>query len=294
MPEGVEWLPMEELLTYEEIVAICEEAVNIGITRFKITGGEPLVRRGCEDLIYRIKSLPKVEAVTLTTNGILLEEFLPKLKKAGLDGVNVSLDTLKPECFQKITGFERLEAVLGGLDLAVDMGLPVKINTVLQKDTNVAEWKALLELAKNKKIDVRFIELMPIGYGSPQKGISNEWLLQKIKNQYPNLEKDDKVHGNGPAVYYHIPGFLGSVGFISAIHGKFCDSCNRIRLTSTGELKPCLCYSSGLNLKKAVREKDRKELLRLLKEGILLKPQMHCFEEVAKVTEEKKMVEIGG
>ena len=165
MPDGAKWIPMSEILTYEEIERICREAVQIGITRFKITGGEPLVRKGCADLIRMIRQIPGTEEVTMTTNGVLLGENLEDLLAAGLDAVNISLDTLIPEKYQEITGADELERVRKSIFMAEKSEIRVKINTVLQKGVNDEEWKSLAELAKKNKLDVRFIELMPIGQG---------------------------------------------------------------------------------------------------------------------------------
>ncbi len=297
MPNGIETVPMQELLTYEEILTVCKEAVALGITRFKITGGEPLVRRGSCNLISKIKALPGVEQVTLTTNGILLEQYLPQLIEAGIDAVNISLDTLRADRFLEITKFDELPAVLRGLSSCVEAGIDVKINCVLQRGVNDDEWQDIMLLAKDQKVDVRFIELMPIGEGLAQQGISGEELLGKIRAIYPDVEKDSSVHGNGPATYYRIPGFAGSVGFISPIHGIFCGSCNRIRMSSTGEIKPCLCYGDHVSLREALRSEasdTKKRVREVLVQAIWNKPGKHCFDTPQKVTEDKKMAQIGG
>lgn len=294
MPQGIRWIPMEEILTYEDIVFICRQAAGLGIKKYKITGGEPLVRLGCEELVAQVNGVPGVEQVTMTTNGVVLKEHLPRLKEAGLRGVNISLDTLEPERFRQITGFDCLNRVLDAIEAAVSWGLQVKVNAVFQKGVNDDEWQALMGLAGKYPLDVRFIELMPIGHGREQAGVPNPWLLNQIRQQYPGAARDDAVHGNGPAVYYRIPGFLGSIGLISAIHGKFCGSCNRIRLTSTGEVKPCLCYGDSISLKEAARRRDAGRVQALLQQAVAGKPKMHCFEDPEKVTEHEKMVQIGG
>lgn len=294
MPDGIEWIPMDEILTYEQIETVCRVAVSLGINKFKITGGEPLVRKGCPELIGSIKQIPGVEQVTITTNGILLKEQLDRLILAGVDGVNVSLDTLDAEKFKQITGFDLLDRVEASIQSAVAKGLRVKINTVLQSGVNEDEWKGLMDLAKDQRLDVRFIEMMPIGYGKKSRMISNSDLLKQMKVRYPQMEPDMARHGNGPAVYYQIPGFQGGIGFISAIHGKFCGSCNRIRMTSTGELKACLCYQESVSLRDAVRQGDLEEVKRLIELTISKKPEMHCFEKVDSITESRQMVKIGG
>lgn len=294
MPDGIELLPMSEILRFEEILKVCRQAVALGITRFKITGGEPLVRRRCVELIRQIKALPGVEQVTMTTNGVLLSRYLDGLLDAGLDAVNISLDTLDRRRFEEITGFDQLPEVLKSIDAAASSGLRVKVNAVLQKDKNAEEWQDILNIAEKQSIDVRFIEMMPIGKGRECDGISNDDLLREIQKQYPGVCKDDSVHGNGPAVYYHIPGFIGSVGFISAIHGVFCSSCNRIRMTATGDLKPCLCYRDTVSVRDAARYGTDQEIREKLQEAVEMKPKQHCFDMKEDITEQHKMVQIGG
>lgn len=295
MPEGVDLAPMDSMLTYEEIEKICQEAANLGIKKIKITGGEPLVRLGCAELIGKLKRIAGIEQVTLTTNGVLLGTYLEELLENGLDAVNISLDSLDRERYQQITGRDELSKVLESIEKCVDAGLRVKVNSVLQKDCNGEEWEDLIYLAKKYPLDVRFIEMMPIGYGKQFEPIYNESLLKMIKEKYPETKADERVHGNGPAIYYQIPGFKGSIGFISAIHGKFCGQCNRIRLTAQGRLKPCLCYGDSVDLRMAIRSEDGKEKVQeLLKTGIKNKPKQHCFEEIEEITEQALMIGIGG
>ena len=301
MPNGLEnGLPMEKLLSFSELLFLAKEASKLGISRFKVTGGEPLVRDGVLDFIKELKKLDKVEQVTLTTNGILLKEALPELLSAEIDGINVSLDSLKEERFTEITGLPVLSRVLEGICRACDAGLHVKLNTVMQKGKNEEELFSLLALAKERPLDIRFIEMMPIGYGKNFEPYYNEKILEKIREIYPGITEDISVHGNGPAKYYRIPGFLGSVGFISALHGKFCGSCNRIRLTSEGELKPCLCYGNGYALRGILRntafseEEKRAEVEKMFRNCILGKPESHAFEKLSEVTEHRAMGKIGG
>ena len=294
MPEGCRWLPMEEILTMEELVTVTTVAAELGIRRVKVTGGEPLVRKGCPELVAALKAVPGIEQVTLTTNGVALAQHASALRKAGLDAVNISLDTLDPATFRQITGSDALGQVLTGLDTALEQGLSVKVNAVLQRDVNENHWPDLLELARSRKLDVRFIEMMPIGRGRYFQSISNELLREQIEATYGPLKPDNTVHGNGPAVYWRLPGFWGSVGFISAIHGKFCQSCNRVRLTSTGFLKACLCYETGEDLRAPLRQGDLEEVRRRFQHLVFHKPQAHCFEELGQVTERREMSKIGG
>ena len=265
------------------------------IRKIKLTGGEPLVRKGCPDLIRALKDIPGIRQVTMTTNGVLLSEYLRELLDAGLDAVNISLDSLRPDVYEQITRRAELGQVLKGLDLAVESGLPVKINTVLQKGVNDTEWEELAGLAEKRPVDVRFIELMPIGDGKEETGISNLFLLEKMKEKFGFLYEDRTRHGNGPARYVRLPGYLGSIGLISAMHGKFCSDCNRIRLTSTGEIKPCLCYAETFNLQQVIRGGGSDAQIReIMKKAIYAKPAAHCFETLQDVSEEHRMVSIGG
>lgn len=298
MPEGISVVPMEEILTYEEIETICMAAAEAGIRKLKITGGEPLVRSGCASLIGRLKQVPGIEQVTMTTNGVLLGKYLPKLLENGLDAVNISLDTLKRETYQMITGKDELAKVMANIGQAVKAGLRVKINVVLQQGINDGEWLDLSELTRQFPVDVRYIEMMPIGYGKRYEPVYQEDLLTWFQAIYPEIKLDGKIHGNGPAVYYQIPGAMGSIGFISAMHGKFCSSCNRLRLSSKGKLKPCLCFNDEVDLMGIVRDSDYNNRKMKLREAffqaVQIKPQEHQFEDSGRITETKQMVQIGG
>lgn len=294
MPEGCHWLPMEEILTLEEIVRICSIAARLGITKIKVTGGEPLVRRGCVELVSMLREIPGIEQVTMTTNGVLLSDATRRLKEAGLSAVNVSLDTLDPDRYREITGRDGLSDTLRGIRSALEAGLRTKVNAVLQHGVNDDEWKALAELAKERPLDVRFIEMMPIGYGKKFRPVSNRELEERFRQTYPDFRRDETTHGNGPAVYYHIPGYMGSIGFISAIHGKFCAQCNRVRLTSTGFMKSCLCYEDGEDLREPLRRGDWETLEERMTRVMRKKPEAHCFEEPSAMTERKEMSKIGG
>jgi cyclic pyranopterin phosphate synthase len=295
MPEDIGKIPMNRLLTYEEIAEVAAAAAELGITDLRVTGGDPLVRRETETLIGMLKSIPGIRKVSMTTNGVLLENKLSSLLAAGLSGVNISLDTLKEETFRKITGFDALSDVKRGIRAAVRSGIPVRINSVLLKGVNEGEWRDLAALARDYPMDVRFIEMMPIGYGRLYHPVSNRDLLERLRLEYPDMEPDDVLHGSGPAKYWRVPGWKGSIGLISPINGKFCSECNRIRLTSTGKLKPCLCYGSSIDLMPVLRDGHSggtlKEIIRL---AILRKPKEHCFETRSEVTEKNSMNRIGG
>ena len=305
MPQEITLTSMENILTYEEILRICNAAVELGITRFKVTGGEPLVRKGCVTLIREMKRIPGIEQVTMTTNGVLLGQYLEELISAGIDGINISLDTLDADRYEQITGKNELSAVMENIGRAINSGIRVKLNAVLQNGVNEDEWEHIALLARTNRLDVRFIEMMPIGFGKNCRGVSGRELFEKMKTRWPDLETVEDIHGNGPAVYYHVPGWKGSIGLINAIHGKFCASCNRIRLTSRGMLKPCLCYGDTVDLMPILRgaaagsKPDGNAgindmIRRAIAEAIMEKPAQHCFEQKEYVTEESQMVSIGG
>lgn len=324
MPEGVECMPRWDILSLEEIKAIAICAASLGIRHIKVTGGEPLVRRDCCQLVAMLKSVPGIEKVTITTNGVLLDQYLEPLLAAGIDGINISLDTLDPVLYKEITGRDELGNVLGVLKKASSLPVRIKVNAVSVDFRSLLPegagqepaWKKLAELAREYPVDVRFIEMMPIGYGKQFTTIDHQELLREMKFLYPDMEEDPTPHGFGPAVYYRIPGWKGSLGLISAIHGKFCGSCNRVRLTAQGYMKSCLCYEDGVDLRNILRNGEQRpdteghyhwplkdcpeepalqERLREAMSGaIFKKPGAHCFEKPGQITESHNMIAIGG
>jgi cyclic pyranopterin phosphate synthase len=277
-------------LNFNDIFRICVAATQVGIRKFKITGGEPLVREGVTDLIGRLKHLDKTLEVTLTTNGVLAERYARELKNVGIDRVNISLDSLNREHYLAITGSDSLDKVLSGISALLREGIPVRINTVLQKGINEADAWDIISLAKDNPIDVRFIEMMPIGEGRSFEPVLNSEIINSLGAL---IERESKL-GNGPAVYYRAKGYKGSIGFISALSNRFCDGCNRIRLTSTGFLKGCLCYDTGVDLSPLLRYNDGNRLSLAIKAVIESKPGRHSFEDINKITETKDMNKIGG
>lgn len=296
MPEGVQDVGMKNILTFEEIWEIVRTGVSLGITHIRITGGEPLVRKGCVDLIRGIREIPGVETITMTTNGVLLGNYGKQLKEAGVDGVNISLDTLDPEEFYKITGKRELQEVLAGIRAVKTAGLPVKLNAVNRKELDPIP---LVRYAQEENLPLRFIEMMPVGYGKKYVGRSNEELRETLeavcgKAEYMTNREELSRMGSGPAVYYQFSDLKVPVGFISAIHGKFCDTCNRVRLTAEGYLKLCLCYDEGEDLRRVLREGEKENLRTIMEQTIFRKPAAHCFEHPAEMTETHEMVKIGG
>ena len=294
MPDGISAVGHGDVLRYEEIVAICRAALRVGITKFKVTGGEPFVRKGAVGFIRELRNLPGVESVTVTTNGWLLPQVLPELRRIGIDGVNISLDSLDRAQYQAITGVDALSEVLQAVRQCAASGLPTKINAVLLADTK-EQIAPLARLAEELPVDVRFIELMPIGCGAYQQGCRADEALAVLRGVYPDLAPLSVRRGNGPAAYYASRSLKGYVGMIAANSHVFCRQCNRLRLTSTGFLKPCLCYDDGVDLRAAVRSGQGESLLaQAIEQAILRKPARHCFDEAKAVTERKAMNEIGG
>ena len=284
-----------DILSDDEIVKIATECASLGIKKIRITGGEPLVRKNIENLIYRLNNIKEIEEIYITTNGVLLNDKIEILKENGLTGVNISLDSLNKDRFKKLTKFDKLKEVLLSIDKALELGLKVKINTVIVDDINKDEIIDFVKLTKDKNIDIRFIELMQIGEKKKYKGISNEEILNIIKNNFKNIQVENKSKRSGPANYIRVDNYKGKIGFISPISNCFCEDCNRIRLTSTGFLKKCLHYNYGIDLKKHIRSnisnKDLKELIYL---NIYDKPQNHLFMKDCDDKENKYMNQIGG
>ena len=298
MPDGVEKLEREAVLTYEEFLRLATLFARCGIDTVRVTGGEPLVRKNVAQLVAGLKETPGIRRVTLTTNAVLLAEQLPALLDAGLDSVNISLDTLRPEVFRQITARDDFAAVQAGLQAALESGLPVKLNCVPQAGVNEGELEQLAALAKDNAMQVRFIEMMPIGYGAAMPCISGPELRARFARRWPELAPlsaaQEHALGDGPAVYYTVPGWQGSIGFIAAVHGKFCASCNRVRLTSQGFLRPCLASETGCDLRALLRSgADNAQLLAAIRETIWAKPREHHFND-SSMPATRGMYRIGG
>ena len=297
MPEqGVDAVSHTEILSYEEIIQLVKVFAGLGIRKIKLTGGEPLVRKNVAYLVKELKKIQDIEQVTLTTNGVLLAEVMEELAKSGIDGINLSLDTLDPQVFEKIARRDFFEKVMEGFYAALKYPeIPLKVNCVPMgmDGQNLIE---MAELARKYPVHVRFIEMLPIGLGKQFQFCSEEHLLEKLQEVYGSAKLYGKSLGNGPGHYYSFEGFLGKIGFISAISHKFCDSCNRIRLTSKGYLKTCLQYDIGIDLRKLLREGAEEEALKIaIEEAMKKKPASHQFDsKVKEHAEEKMMAQIGG
>lgn len=278
MPEqGVDLCAHADLLRYEEIVAIARAALDYGIDTFKLTGGEPLVRRGVPVLVAALKELPGTRQVTLTTNGLLLGEQLDALVAAGLDAVNVSLDTLDETQYHTLTRRAFAPGAVVDTVRAAAQRLPVKINAVLLPET-ADQWLPLARLANDPGVDVRFIEQMPIGKGEADPGLAGDKVLAALRREWPDLAPCYEHRGNGPAHYYKSAGLTGRIGFIDAVSHRFCASCNRLRLACTGMLRPCLCYDDGTDLRALLRSGAGPDKLKnAVEQAIAAKPEGHCF-----------------
>ena len=291
---GVESIPHKEILTLEETARIVRIMAGLGVKKVRLTGGEPLIRKNITGFVEMITKIRGIEEICLTTNGILLSSMAAELKAAGLDRINVSLDSTDREIYRKITGEDRLSEVLSGIEAACDAGFPLKINCVPIRELNSSGLDDVAELAKERPIDVRFIELMPIGCGKNFKGISSSEVLDILEKRFGKavLLKGDE---HSPAVYYRFDGFAGKVGFISPISHKFCKSCNRLRLTSDGFLKLCLQYPAGVSLKRPLREgASDDELAEIIVRSVETKPLEHSFTAENSGSDQREMYRIGG
>lgn len=265
-PEGVRYRHHSEILRYEEILRFTEAAASLGISRVRVTGGEPLVRRGCTQFIASLAVLPGIEDVALTTNGLLLARDAAELKDAGLTRVNISIDSLDPERFAAITRGGKLADVLTGLDAALEHGLrPVKVNAVMHEGIE-EELDAFVALAHERPVHVRFIEFMPIGrQGDGElKFVSREQLAGRLL-AYGELLPAESPGGAGPARYFRFADAAGTIGFISAMSEHFCGSCNRLRLTADGKLRNCLFSHSEVDIRPWLQPgASRDELARVI------------------------------
>jgi len=263
----------EAELSPEAIEKLVKAFAKCGIRKVRITGGEPLVRDDICDIIRRIRSVEGIETVAITTNGVYLAKYAKKMKEAGLDSVNISLDSTDGSTYRHLTGADVIEKVMQGLDEAENAGLaPIKINAVLMKGVNDDSVGNLIEIAKNRNIDVRFIELMPFSGSGEDRSlmVTGDEILEKFPFLTPAESEE------GPAEYYTATGFKGRVGLISPITHKFCGECNRIRLLSDGKIKPCLGYDTAYDIMQFID--DENKLVEETGKIIKMKPAGHSFE----------------
>ncbi|AEA33418.1 GTP 3',8-cyclase MoaA [Hippea maritima] len=274
--DGIGWKPMSEILTYEEISLFVKASAELGINKIKLTGGEPLVRKGIDRLVDMLKNIDGIDEISLTTNGSLLKKYAKGLKAAGLDRITISLDTLKPDRFKLITRLGNIEDVLEGFDVLEEVGFEnTKINTVVMRGVNDDEVLDLMEFALNRGVDIRFIEFMPTDVVKDWQryfiGVNN---IRRIIEARYTLKPADKK-SNGPSVYYSVGD--GFVGFITPLSKAFCSVCNRIRLTSDGVILPCLGHPDRISIKSAARSRNKNEIKSLIREAIRIKPKEHAL-----------------
>ena len=316
--DGVTPRAHDELLSAEEIARFVRLVAGEGIRRVRLTGGEPLASRRIIRLIRDIRAIPQIEDISLTTNGALLPKLVPQLKDAGLNRVNISLDTLDPTLFGKITRLGRLEQTIAGIDAALAWGFePVKVNCVVVRRLN-QDVAALARLTVHRPIHLRFIEYMPIGdehtsshcavdphapalnpeLWDASDTVPSDELRARINagaaatglGELEPLDINDAPAGAGPARYWHFPGAAGTVGFISAMSNHFCANCNRLRLTADGNVRPCLFSDAEYSVRDALRRGDDMQVLSIWRDAVAHKPQEHAIIEGT----QRFMSQIGG
>jgi cyclic pyranopterin phosphate synthase len=277
-PEGAPFKPHEEILSYEDMAFFVRVAVRTGIRKVRLTGGEPLVRKGLPDLVGMIRAIPDIWGISLTTNGVLLPQFAAELKAKELDRVNISLDSLDPERYRRLTRGGALEDALAGVEAALTFDLsPVKLNAVMTADL-LPELPAFVELTRERPLHVRFIEWMPVGGCGPgtqgealEKAevlAALETLIASDGGRPGKLEPVASPPGWGPAEYYRFPGYQGTLGFIGSVSDHFCSQCNRLRLTADGRLKNCLFSSHEVDVRDAVRARDERAVADVIAESL--------------------------
>ncbi len=275
-PEGIRFRPHEEMLSYEDMGFFVKTAVQMGVSKVRLTGGEPLVRHGLPDLVGMIRAIPGIDGISLTTNGVLLPRFAMALKAAGLDRVNISLDSLDPDRYRELSRGGSLEGALAGVEAALRADLnPVKLNVVMMPDL-LAELPAFIAITRDRPLHVRFIEWMPVGGCGP--GSTGELLnkdrlvaaLEELGAQ--GLGEFAPVAsppgGWGPAHYHRFAGYKGTIGFIGSVSDHFCNECNRLRLTADGRLKNCLFSNHEIDVKPAVQARDEDAVLAEIRESL--------------------------
>lgn len=289
-----------EVLSLEEIARIAKIFSELGVSKIRLTGGEPLIRKNILLLVKMLGEIPGIKDIPLSTNAHLLQKYAQELQHLGVNRVNISIDSLQQKRFAEITRGGDLHKVIEGIDAAVAAGMnPVKLNMVVMQDTNADEIEAMLDFAMAKNIDIRFIETMPIGKSgikALKQHISQADILTRIKTHLPQgLQKIQLNATDGPAHNYQINGSKSKVGIISAVSDNFCATCNRVRLTAKGRLILCLGQENSVSLKDAIRlNKTDDEIKQIIKDAITKKPEKHEFDTNVNNIELRQMVEIGG
>ena len=294
--EGVAFRKHEDILSYEEILRIVEILSSMGIKKVRLTGGEPTVRKGFTDFVRALKTVPGIEQIGLTTNGIAYLDMAEELRSAGLDMVNISLDSPDEAVYESITGSKGAARVLEAVDKSLSLGMRTKKNCVPLKGVNDGSLVRLASVSREKPVDVRFIELMPIGCGKKYEGLSSAEVRDMLAGEFGEYEELTEAEDlSGPARYLRFAGFRGRCGFISPMSGCFCEHCNRLRLTSEGFLKPCLHSHEGMDLRTLIRGgADDGQIRKKVEEAVAAKGKRHHFGEHSSHEELRRMNEIGG
>jgi cyclic pyranopterin phosphate synthase len=292
-------LPHHEVLRYEEILRLVSVAVALGIAHVRVTGGEPLVRRGVLGFIAELKKLSGIEDISLTTNGVLLEEMAAGLRDAGISRLNISLDSLNARKFREITGSDDWDRVWRGIKKAEEIGFsPLKINMVPVKGVNDGEVADFARLTLDRNIHVRFIEFMPIGANDrwhTDSCVTADEIRAVVERELGPLAPFGAAKSAGPSDNYRLDGARGVIGFISPISKHFCRSCRRLRLTADGKIRPCLLSDTEIDVKTPLRGGcDDRELERLLKLALEVKPERHYIAETGGACSRRAMSKIGG
>jgi cyclic pyranopterin phosphate synthase len=294
-PQGIEWKARAQILSFEEIVRVARLFVEMGVDKIRLTGGEPTIRHNITRLVEQLAALPGLKTIAMTTNGVLLMEKARALKSAGLTRLNVSLDTLRKERFEKITLRTKFDHVMAGIEAALDAGFqPLKLNVVAMKDFNDDELLDFVEFVRNRPINVRFIEFMPFkGNGWKPTGIVPFADMKRtIEERYSLLPLETSA---AVAKDFSIKGFAGTVSFISPMTAEFCEFCTRLRLIADGSIKSCLLFPSEVNLRDALRDgTDDCELVEMIRNAVQLKMEGHSAMAELTTMDNRHMVEMGG
>lgn len=299
MPAGlVQFLPRSQLLTYEQIERLVQALVPVGITRLRLTGGEPLVRAKVETLVKLLSSVPGVESIALTTNAMLLAEQIDELFDAGLRNINISLDTLRDSVFKKLTRRDGLEKVLAGIDAAVKRGLKPKLNAVLLRDINLEDAAELVEFALERQLTIRFIEYMPLDADGSWDGtqmISGDELRSLLKKRFGPMVMLDREDPSRPSTNFSFQNLSGTVGFIDSVSQPFCGACDRLRLTAEGLMRNCLFGKEEWDLRPFLQSEFNPErLVERARECVASKFAAHGIGTPEFVSPERTMHRIGG
>lgn len=297
--ETIRFLPKHHLLSFEEIARLVAVVAPLGLRRLRLTGGEPLVRQNLDRLVAALKATPQVEEVALTTNGILLAEQLPALAAAGLDRINISLDTLRPATFERLSRREGLDRVLAGIDAACEAGYQPRLNALVLRDLNLDEVDDLVRFAVDRQLTLRFIEFMPLDADrawQQERVVSGEELRRRLERAFGPLVPIDKPHSAQPAQDWEIAG--GRVGFIDPVSQPFCGDCDRLRLTAEGKIRNCLFGREEWDVRADLqtfqdRELDERIATRL-RHALLAKHANHGIAQAEFRPPERAMYQIGG